>query len=58
VDIDLEFKSIETPEAVMRVIDTYTNLLQPLPGKALPDPDIPDPVTPEPDMPPDTEETA
>jgi hypothetical protein len=30
VDISLEFVSKETPEAVMRVIETYTNLIQPI----------------------------
>lgn len=30
VDITLEFVSKETPEAVMRVIETYTNLIQPI----------------------------
>lgn len=30
VDISLEFVSQETPESVMRVIETYTNLIQPI----------------------------
>ncbi len=30
VHIDLEFKSIETPESVLRVIETYTNMIQPI----------------------------
>lgn len=30
VHIDLEFKGLETPESVMRVIDTYTNLIEPI----------------------------
>ncbi len=30
IDIVLEFVARETPEAVMRVIDTYTNLIQPI----------------------------
>ncbi|MDA5193176.1 DUF2589 domain-containing protein [Govanella unica] len=33
VHIDLEFRSIETPESVMRVIDTYTNMMEPLRSK-------------------------
>lgn len=32
VNIELEFRGIETPEAVMRVIDTYTNLITPQRG--------------------------
>lgn len=30
IHIDLEFRAIETPEAVMRVIETYTSMIQPL----------------------------
>lgn len=30
VHIDLEFKGLETPESMMRVIDTYTNMIKPL----------------------------
>lgn len=30
VHIDLEFKAIETPEAVMRVIDAYANMFTPI----------------------------
>lgn len=31
VHIDLEFKSLETPESIMRVIETYTNMIAPIP---------------------------
>lgn len=58
VHIDLEFKGLETPESIMRVIDTYTNMIKPIaiddgpddgePGKAASEPAGPDP---EPDRP-------
>lgn len=48
VHVDLEFRSIKTPEAVQRMIETYTNMIQPLrtepgaPGSA-PNPAAPTP---------------
>jgi hypothetical protein len=40
VNIDLQFKALETPESILRVIDTYTNMIAPIPipidSKALP----------------------
>ena len=30
VHIDLEFRALQTPESIQRVIDTYTNMMQPL----------------------------
>lgn len=30
VHIDLEFRTLQTPESIQRVIDTYTNMMQPL----------------------------
>lgn len=44
VHIDLEFRAIQTPEAVMRVIDTYTNLMQPMRSKPEAGDPPPDPV--------------
>lgn len=43
VNVELEFKSIQTPEAVMRVIDTYTNMITPLRDPAA---DSPEPQRP------------
>lgn len=31
VHIDLEFKSLPTPESIQRVIETYTNMISPIP---------------------------
>lgn len=30
VHVDLEFRTLQTPESIQRVIDTYTNMMQPL----------------------------
>jgi len=42
VHIDLEFKALQTPESIMRVIDTYTNMIEPMiipePGETPPEP--------------------
>jgi hypothetical protein len=48
VHIDLEFKSLPTPESISRVIETYTNMIAPIPippedGKPAPDPEAPKP---------------
>lgn len=61
VNIELEFRAIETPESIQRVIETYTNLMQPLkkgkgPAAAEPAPEpqpeptqTPDATAPKPD---------
>lgn len=30
VHVDLEFRTLQTPESIQRVIDTYTNMMQPI----------------------------
>lgn len=49
VHIDLEFRSLETPESIMRVIETYTNMVAPIPIQK----DINRPPTDEGPTPPD-----
>lgn len=46
VNIELEFRGIETPEAIMRVIDTYTNMITPLRGTAPKPPQGANPLRP------------
>lgn len=38
VHVDLEFRTLQTPESIQRVIDTYTNMMQPLRRKPSDDP--------------------
>lgn len=46
VNVELEFRAIQTPEAIMRVIDTYTNMITPRRGTAPRPPEGEDPLRP------------